>query len=367
MSYIFSIGTSNPPTKVSQHIIGEFMVKAMGLSENDARKLKAIFRASSIEYRYSVINDYCKTEAFTFYPNTKDFNPFPTTKERMNLYKKSALPLALAAIDNCLKQAKQIKMPQLTHLITVSCTGMYAPGLDIELVKELNLSSSIERTSINFMGCYAAFNAMKLADAICKSDHRATVLVVCLEICSIHFQREATEDNMLANTLFGDGCAALFVSQKKQQGINLKMESFFCQLAPDGENEMAWAIGNQGFEMRLTAYVPNIIQSGIKNLVESLFTKTNLTLNDISFFAIHPGGKKILEVIEKELKLTKAQNEYAYYVLRNFGNMSSPTVLFVINEIWKALEKGDNNKRILSFAFGPGLTLESMILKIENE
>jgi predicted naringenin-chalcone synthase len=367
MSYILSIGTANPQTKVSQTAISEFMVNAMGLTDYDARKLRTIFKASTIQSRYSVIEDYNQREDFTFYPNTSDFNPFPSTKARMSLFKECALPLALKAIENCLQRATEVDSMEITHLITVSCTGMYAPGLDIDIVKALHLSNSIERTSINFMGCYAAFNGMKLANATCESNKKATVLVVCLELCSIHFQREVTDDNLLANALFGDGAAALLIQSKKHTGINLKMESFFCEIARDGEKEMAWAIGDQGFEMKLSSYVPNIIQSGIKTLTTSLLGKINGTLNDISFFAIHPGGKRILEVIETELGLTKEQNKFAYSVLQNFGNMSSPTVLFVLNEICRSLEQNDDNKRIMSFAFGPGLTMESMILRIEYQ
>ncbi len=367
MSYILSIGTANPQTKVSQMTIAEFMTKSMGLTEHNARLLRTIFRASYIKHRYSVIEDYNKSENYTFYANTGDFSPFPSTKDRMKLYKIYALPLALSAIENCFEKRPELSKKSVTHLITVSCTGMYAPGLDLELVKALNLSSSVERTSINFMGCYAAFNAMKLANTICYKNETASVLIVCLELCSIHFQREATEDNMLANALFGDGCAALIVQAKKQNGFNLKLESFFCDIKNEGENEMAWEIGDLGFEMKLSSYVPTIIESGIKSLTTSLLRNTKLDLNDISFFAIHPGGKRILEVIERQLGLTKEQNKFAYSVLQNFGNMSSPTVLFVLNEVWKSLEKQDHNKRIMSFAFGPGLTLESMILKIENE
>jgi predicted naringenin-chalcone synthase len=366
MSYITAIGTANPVTKVSQAAISEFMIQAMSLSDYDARKLRTIFKASSIEFRHSVIEDYNKLSGFTFYPNTHDFNPFPSTRDRMILYKKNALPLALSAINKCFEKKPSIHKKDVSHLITVSCTGMYAPGIDIELVNALNLSTSIERTSINFMGCYAAFNAIKLANAICESNSNATVLIVCVELCSIHFQREATEDNMLANALFGDGCAALIVQAKKHSGIQLEMESFFCEIAHEGENDMAWAIGDQGFEMMLSSYVPTIIQSGIRKLTSSLLAQTPATLSDISFFAIHPGGKRILEVIERELGVTREQNKFAYSVLQNFGNMSSPTVLFVLNDIFDQLTQADDGKRILSFAFGPGLTMESMVLKIEN-
>jgi prepilin-type processing-associated H-X9-DG protein len=362
MGYITSIGTANPTTKVSQATIAEFMVNVMKLSQNDSRKLRTIFKASAIESRYSVIDDYKRTDSFDFYTNTESF---PTTKQRSNLFQKEALPLSMVAIKDCLEKKSDLDPQSITHLITVSCTGMYAPGLDIDLIKALGLSPNTHRTCINFMGCYAAFNGLKLAESFCSSQN-SKVLLVCTELCSIHFQREATDDNMLANALFADGSAALLIEANPQHGINLKLENFFCDLATNGENEMAWQIGDHGFEMKLSTYVPTIIQAGIKQLTESLLKQTSVSFADLSFFAIHPGGKRILEAIEKELGITKEQNKFAYDVLKNFGNMSSPTVLFVLNEIYKTLSSQDNNKRIMSFAFGPGLTLESMILKIEQ-
>ena len=365
MSYITSIGTANPPTKVSQATIADFMVRAMKLSEYDARKLRTIFKASAIDTRYSALEDYTKSDHFLFYPNTPDFEPFPSTKDRSKAFQQFALPLALHAIASCLGKKPAFDVKSITHIITVSCTGMYAPGLDIDIVKSLALSPSIQRTCINFMGCYAAFNAIKLADTICQAHAHAKVLVVCVELCSIHFQREATDDNMLANALFADGAAALLMEPTPQPGLNLMTESFFCDIASSGEDDMAWAIGDHGFEMKLSSYVPTVIQSGIKQLSTALLNQLNIQLTDISFFAIHPGGKRILETIEKELGLAKDQNKFSYHVLQNFGNMSSPTVLFVVNEICKSISSTENSKRIMSFAFGPGLTLESMILKIE--
>ena len=170
---------------------------------------------------------------------------------------------------------------------------------------------------------------------------------------------------MLANALFADGASAVLVEGTPRTGFNLLLESFHCELATEGEHDMTWTVGDLGFEMRLSSYVPEVVGSGIKSLTRELLSKTNLDLPAITYFAIHPGGKKILETIESELGLTKEQNKYAYKVLRKYGNMSSPTVLFVLREILDSLKVEDSGKRILSFAFGPGLTLESAVLKIE--
>ena len=366
MSYLTSIGTATPPYKFSQSGIAEFMVRAMQLHDSDERKLKALFRATGIESRYSMLDDYGKVKDFDFYSNTQNLEPFPSTKKRLNHFQQHALTLSLAAVSNCLSKVKDVKLNSITHLIVVSCTGMYAPGLDIDLVKALKLNSNIYRTCINFMGCYASFNAIKLADTFCKAESNAKVLVVCTELCTLHFQKENTENNLLANALFADGSAALLIESQPREGLNLVPESFYCDLAFNGEQDMAWSIGDLGFEMQLSSYVPDVIRNGIGKLTSALLASISQKLSDISYFAIHPGGKKILEAIEQELGLSKAQNQFAYDVLRRFGNMSSPTVLFVLNDVIKSLSAASDGKRILSFAFGPGLTLESMILKIEN-
>jgi predicted naringenin-chalcone synthase len=241
---------------------------------------------------------------------------------------------------------------------------MYAPGLDIDIIHEIGLPSTIQRLCINFMGCYAAFNALKLADTFCQTPG-AKVLVVCTELCSLHFQKENNEDNFLANALFGDGSAALLVESEWAPGLNLKPESFYCDLSSEGGNDMAWTIEDVGFVMKLSSYVPEVIRSGIRQLTANLLERISKTMADVSYFAIHPGGKKILEVIEEELGLTKEQNEHAYSILKSFGNMSSPTVVFVLQSLCRGLKQEDHGKNILSFAFGPGLTLESMLLKIE--
>ena len=366
MSYITAIGTANPAHRFSQGTIADFMLRTMTLHNGDARKLKTIFKASGIAYRHSVIEDYGRTNDFTFYSQAENFEPVPTTEKRINLFRANAVKLSKAAVDSLLSQYRSVKLQQVTHLIVVCCTGMYAPGLDIDLVKQLKLKSTVQRTAINFMGCYAAFNALKIADAFCKTDPEAKVLIVCTELCSLHFQREGTEDNILANALFGDGSAALLVESNTTSSLKLQIEDFHSDLSKDGEQFMAWTVGDLGFEMKLSAYVPDIIKGGIKELTNSLLKKISKTLSDIKHFAIHPGGRKILQVIETELGIEKQQNASAYKVLEQYGNMSSPTVLFVLNDVITHLTTANRSERILSFAFGPGLTLESMVLNIES-
>ncbi len=275
----------------------------------------------------------------------------------MKLYREKAVPLAIEAITNCTHGLEDFS--SFTHLITVSCTGMYAPGLDVDLIKALNMRPDIVRTSINFMGCYAAMNALGLAKQYCHSHEKVKVLIVSVELCSIHLQKKQSEDNLLAHSLFSDGAAAAVVtSEPHDDSLELKATSSY--LALNGKSDMAWHIGDFGFEMSLTSYVPKIIESGIKDLTKNLLKGSDLSLKDMDLFAIHPGGKKILEAIEKELGISKSANTHAYEVLKNYGNMSSPTILFVLKKLM-AIQKPNQN--VLSFAFGPGLTMESILFK----
>ena len=365
-SYICAIGTATPPHKIAQTQIADFMAAALNLPAGEIRKLKALYRASGITHRYTVLADYAATNGqFSFYPNTPGLEPFPTVQQRMALYQQQALPLSVAAVNDCLAQLPGFNPATITHLITVSCTGMYAPGLDIDLIEALSLPSTTQRTSINFMGCYAAFNALKVADAFCQSDPQARVLVVCTELCTIHFQKHPQTDHLVSNAIFGDGAAAVLVQSQVEAGRpNFSLEAFHCELLPAGKKEMAWHIANHGFEMTLSSYVPALIQQGIKCLTNKLLHKLHLDLATVNLFAIHPGGRKILQAIEQALDLTPEHNCFAYEVLRDYGNMSSATVLFVLKALSQALTSQQKDAPVLSFAFGPGLTLESMLLKV---
>jgi predicted naringenin-chalcone synthase len=365
MSYLTSIGIAVPGNRFEQSEIGRFMTRTMQLDYENNRKLSAILRSSGISHRHSVLIDYGKENNFNFYPNTENFEPFPSTSMRLQVYQKHAPDLSIAAINNCLSKQPEFDIHRITHLIVVSCTGMYAPGLDIDLVERLGLRHDVQRLSINFMGCYAAFNGIKVGDAFCKANPQANVLLVCVEICSIHFQKQPTEDNMLANALFADGAAAVLMQGTPTAGVNLVPEAFHNSLSFSKDPQMAWSVGNLGFEMKLTSYVPEIIQSGIKKLTDEMLGKIKKNFSTVKHFAIHPGGKKILEVIEKELGLAKNDNRHGYDVLKNYGNMSSPTVLFVLYYLLKELTVQHEDDSILSFAFGPGLTLESILFKIK--
>ena len=358
--FIQSIETSLPPFVTKQIHIADFMVKYFRLNAEEEKALRVLYRASGIQERYSVIGDFGEN------PNGRGFflseAGLPTAKPRMELYRKHAIGLASRAAGDAMFKQK-IQPEEVTHLITISCTGMYAPGLDIELVEALELQTSVKRTAINFMGCYASFNGLKMADQIVRSDPQAKVLMVSVELCSIHLQKKKDEENLLANCIFGDGAAAVLITSVPCRG-SLQLKDFYSDLALGGKPEMSWLIGDHGFEMKLSRKIPGIIKDGIQQLTDRLLKKTRLSVPDVDFFAIHPGGRRILEVIEEKLGITKEDNRYAREVLKAHGNMSSPTVLFVMKRIMDGLTQKDHGKHLLSFAFGPGLTLESALLKV---
>ncbi len=361
---ILSIGTAVPRHKAQQSELAQFMAKYLDLDRNLSRKLQVLYNLSGIETRYSVLPDFTTpSPRFQLFPDNAHA-PEPTTENRMSVYQQHAVELGKNAALDCFGRYGR-RPSNITHLIAVSCTGMYAPGLDIDLVQTLDLPTDIERTAINFMGCYAAFNALKAADKIVRSEPTSTVLIVAVELCSIHLQKCSSEDAMVSNALFGDGAAAVLVGNDPSVP-SLKMDAFYSDLYLDGREDMGWYIRDFGFEMKLTAEVPTHIKGGISELTHRLLTKMDVPLSEISRYAIHPGGRKILDVIEEELSLKPEDNAPARHVMKHYGNMSSPSVLFVLQHIMEGLDAADDGEHILSFAFGPGLTMESMLLTVSQ-
>lgn len=364
---IVSIGTAVPKYTQNQSKMLEFMLNTLSLTKSESRLLKAIYQSTGIENRHSVLEDFTKlTGPIAFFSNEKN-KSFPSTKDRMQIYKKNALPLAVQAIENCFKRLEdKYTLSGITHLITVSCTGMYAPGLDIELVQHLGLPFSTHRTTINFMGCYGVFNAIKSGYAICTSNPDAKVLIVSVELCSLHLQEACTMDHLISSAIFADGASALLMQANPSQKPYLKCNEFYCDLIPEGSSDMTWEIADQGFDIMLSSYVPALIEKGIKALTQKL--PETFKRHHFDFFAIHPGSKKILEASEKALGIEKEDNIHSYDILQKYGNMSSATILFILKNILESsiLHPMNHLKKIFCCAFGPGLTIETMSLSIQN-
>lgn len=338
------------------------MQRVYAMNEVDKRKLKFLYHQSAIDTRYSVVPDYSLNAGeWQFYPATENLDPFPSLELRMKWFNKTAAPLSINAIEKCIEN--KISKEDITHLITVSCTGISAPGLDLQIVEEMGLPSTIFRTSVNFMGCYAAVHGLKLADVFCKNDMNAKVLVVCTELCTLHFQRENTIDNIASSLLFGDGCAALLVTHDNEEKKGLHIKNFYSEVAFRGKKDMSWELSSSGFLMTLSGYVPELIAQDFNMLLTNALQDAKLSKKDISHWCVHPGGKRILSSIEKSIDISSDDLKESYNVLRNYGNMSSPTILFVLKEIMDSLEFNKRKKtNIFGAAFGPGLTMETFIL-----
>lgn len=359
LSYLSSIETAVPEYGYAQETLTDFYLRSTD-DLTTRRKIRIVAGKTGIEKRYSVIGDFDKTpEAFEFFNKSATLLPEPGLTQRMQLYQKHATALSRKAVEKII-DFEQIKK-SITHLITVTCTGMFAPGLDVELMRELDLDPTIERNAVNFMGCNAAVLALKNADAICRSNADAKVLVVCTELCSIHFQKRYNDDYLLSNMLFGDGAAALLVSSKPDDRYlhAVKMDGFNSMILHNGYSDMAWQLSETGFIMNLSSYVPDLIRENIKPMLNAV----GLKADDYRHWAVHPGGKRIVDDFAAALELDKCLLAPTYNVLKNYGNMSSPTVLFVLKEVLEAAKPEEKGDRIFTAAFGPGLSIETMQLQ----
>jgi len=360
MSYIAAIETAVPKYSHTQEQVTKFYQRAT-IDETIKRKINVVGLKSGIEKRHSVIPDFSlEQDEYQFFPKSKNLEPTPSLSSRMKLFRENALKLSLEAVLK-INDFDKIKN-EITHIITVSCTGIYAPGLEIELIKELQLKRETQRSSFNFMGCNAAILALRAAAAICDSIPNSKVLVVCTELCTIHFQNNFNDDYLLSTALFADGSAAVLVQSEMPESPyykGIKMESFHSLVIHEGENDMAWQLSETGFIMNLTSYVSELVNINMKELLDGL----KLDFSLIKKWAIHPGGRKILDDFSTKMNIQKQQLIESYDTLKNYGNMSSATILFVLKNILDSSIQTIENESIFCAAFGPGLSIETMQLK----
>jgi len=331
------------------------LVFAMNQVEN--RKLKYLYHQSGIDYRYSIIPDYASDiREWKFYPQTENLEPFPSLEKRMDVFNRCAAPLSVEAIDCSIQSI--IKTGDITHLITVSCTGMSAPGLDLQIMELINLPRNIYRTSVNFMGCYAAIHGLKLADAICTQHRNARVMIVCTELCTLHFQKEPTIDNITSSLLFGDGAAAVLVTGDDFPARGLLLTDFYSEVVTRGRKDMSWQLSSSGFQMTLSGYIPELLEEDFRPLVDRALAKAKVGEDEISRWCIHPGGKRILDAICKSLRFNHGELRPSYETLQEVGNISSATILFALKKIITTMDPG---QKIFGAAFGPGLAMETFV------
>ena len=363
-----AIATGNPPLRRSQEEAAAFMAEIERLPDALQNRLPAVYRGSAIDHRYTCVPDYGREDPaeFTFFPKDWSLEPAPTTEERNERYREAAIPLAEDVGRRALDRA-DVAPDEVTHVVAVSCTGFFAPGLDVELVKRLDLPPTTQRTFIGFMGCYAAFNALRVAHGFCQSQPDARVLVVCTELCTLHFQIDDSLESVIVNSLFSDGAAAAVLSARDgadAQG-RLAYADGRCQLDDDSMEDMTWAIGDTGFKMGLSSRVPDVVGDNLPSYVENLLDPHDLRPDDLDFWAVHPGGRRIVEGAQDALDLSDDDVADSLAVLRDYGNMSSPTILFVLKRILERGAQGDGAPpdRGVAMAFGPGLTTEGALFE----
>jgi predicted naringenin-chalcone synthase len=301
------------------------------------RKIKFLTARSAINKRNCVEPDIKKLVALSL-------------EEKLATYHSSALELAIEATEN--NHAFQNNKDQITDIIFISCTGMQAPGVEIDLINHFQLPTNIRRYNVNFMGCYAALTGLRMAKDICHTTNR-TVLMVSVELCTLHFQNKFIDDYLLSNSIFADGAASVIISSN-DTGARLRLEDFESRLIPNSKNEMSWKISPEGFLMTLSSDVPQSIKASLEK--QTIFHREPATTG----WAIHPGGKQIVDGIKATLALAESEVSASRKVLLENGNMSSATILFVLKEMLK--NRPSDKNELIACAFGPGLSLESALL-----
>ena len=349
-AYINRIATGVPPHDV--HDV--FVRMAQLVYAKDSRIMGLLDRmteGSVIEHRYSFFQP-APDWASGLHLDTERFyerGRFPDTAARMRMFERRAPELAAATVERLGLGADRSR---ISHLVITCCTGFSAPGLDFELIDRCGLPSSVERTMIGFMGCYAAINALKLARHIVRSEPDARVLVLNLELCTLHLQETADLGQLLCFLLFADGCAASLITA---EAPGIALDSFRAIVVPDTRQLMSWHIRNLGFDMVLSGQVPFAIYDALRRGSNEILASA--PTGSIDLWAVHPGGRTILDAVERALDLAPSALAASREVLRRYGNMSSATVMFVLDALMRAATHGQNG---CAMSFGPGLTAETM-------
>jgi len=361
-AFIHHIATDNPPFQYSNEFASNRM-KGWVTEPRAKRLVEMIYERTGIETRYSVSDDFLKDDGALFSTLPDGTFSSPTTGQRNTVYAKAARELAVKLAAKTLAECPQFSKGDITHLVFASCTGFANPGPDYHMMRELGLNEDVERYTVGFMGCYAAFPAMRMAAQFCEANPKAVVLVMCLELCSLHLQVSDKPESIVANALFADGAAAAIMSAREpvKGRPYYKVQGFHSALVPSSEADMAWDIGDNGFNMVLSAYVPELIGSNIREMLGGILAKRGLTPADIDEWAVHPGGRAILEQVEQHLELPSDALDIPRRVLRDFGNMSSPTVMFVLKDMLETAKTP--HATTCAIAFGPGLTVETAVLE----
>lgn len=359
---LLSIGTAVPATRLAQDQVRDLFAAQPGLDRRAQRLIHAAFDAAAIEHRHTVLAGLSGQE-----PADEAAMPVvdaagtllrPTTRARNTEFIRQAPGLFAAAARTALGKAS-VSPDRVTHVVTVSCTGLVAPGPDYRLVRDLGLPPTVERYHLGFVGCAAGIPALRTAARICAAQPEAVVLVVCAELCTLHFRPSEDPQQIVASSVFADGAAAAVVTADAAlRGDRwLDLERFTTALTDEGESDMVWTVGDAGFEMVLSAEVPRIVGREIRGAVDRF-----LGDETVDAWAVHPGGRSVLDRVESGLGLDPDALATSRAILRDYGNMSSATILFILGRFLEDAPQDLPAQRIAALAFGPGLTVESALL-----
>ena len=344
-----------PDTVLPQPYVRDLLAAHPGLDRRRARLLQAAFDASAIDTRHTVFAELDAVQAAA-----------AGTRARNDLYTRHAPDLLTAAAGDALRDAR-VDPADVTHLVTVSCTGFFAPGPDQLLVERLGLDATVERYHLGFMGCHAAFPALRAARAFCAARPDAVVLIASVELCTLHLQPPTDADRILAASLFADGAAAAVVTAAPPAGRRtLRLDAMRTTLTGSGSADMTWTIGDTGFEMVLSRYVARLLGEQVEKVVAPVLDDdpelAGRPFAAVPRWAVHPGGRSIVDKVQQALALDDASLAESRAVLRRHGNMSSATVLFVLRDILATPPRTGAPERVCALAFGPGLTVETALL-----
>jgi prepilin-type processing-associated H-X9-DG protein len=362
---ILGIGTAVPELSIEQSAAAEAAGILCGLTDKQRRLLPTLYRHAGVRKRHTVLlTDEARDQpgGQAFYRSVEEGGPLgPTTAARMQKYAEAATSLATAACRKALADAS-IEPHEITHLVTCSCSGFAAPGVDVQLIRDLLLPAGVARTHVGFMGCHGALNALRVARAFADADPDARILVCAIELCSLHHQYGWNPAQIVANALFADGSAAVVCGHAEEEPGSESKPRWLASgstVVPQTEDLMSWNIGDHGFQMTLSARVPDVIQSSLRAWLESWLAAEGIDLGDIAHWGIHPGGPRILQACIDALKLEPSAIQTSRDVLAEFGNMSSPTILFITERLIRNRTPGP----CVLLAFGPGLTIEAALVE----
>lgn len=361
--HIHGIGSASPPHAISQdHAVQ--LAGAFGcVSEEQRRQLRALYRVTKVRKRHSVLLDSDSRDGFpahTFFSAMQhDHDRGPTTAARMARYETDAPPLAATAAAAALDDAGWTA-DTVTHVVTVSCTGFAAPSVDVGLIRMLGLRPTVARTHVGFMGCHGALNGLRVAQGLVDTSADARVLVCAVELCSLHFQYGWHAEWLVANAIFADGAAAVAgAAAPAGPAGGWTLVASGGGVLEDSAELMSWRIGNHGFEMSLSARVPGVIERALRPWLDDWLESQGTSIGRIATWAVHPGGPRILEACAHAVGLGREDYAISREVLGEFGNMSSPTILFILDR----LRRRHAPRPCVALGFGPGLAVEAALFQ----